>query len=533
MLSMVDLINLYPRFPVMKWSTISSTQHLSLLLRLKIFPSIVLVLGTLAYLPSALAEEPKNSAPMSLESVIQQVISANPDLAVIAMKQDIAANNRAKIEGMLDPSYSVTAGISDEKKPTTSPFAATGTNSSRIQGQITQPLADGSSLSGQWSYARNHQQYPNTMPTAFLPSVNPAYSNQIDLIYRYPILQGRNKPTYHFQAEALDADIKTSRATIELQKEALVNQSVAAFFQLAIDQINVEIAQSASLRTKKLLTYQKKRQEFGLIEEADLLQTKALQEKTRFNLQQARSILSNDKVLLNRLMLRDHNAPLSIRIPNNLEQWLEKQSLNELIRTGLSRRAIFKSVDARMKAAEARLSMVEDEEKMRLDVTGQIGTRALEASQGQAFTNGFRVRDRFIGINLELSDTIGDHTSKANVQKAILDIEELKLTNIQAKESVKTEISTAYNTLQQSRNQLSAAYRQSESEQQKYDSELERYRQGRTDLSTVIQFENDLNNAHLITALQRIQVQMSAARVLVAAGLLTTSGIESNETSKP
>ncbi|OIO70502.1 MAG: hypothetical protein AUJ56_05810 [Zetaproteobacteria bacterium CG1_02_49_23] len=466
-------------------------------------------------------ETSASSTPMTLDQTLRRVLSIHPDVALSAIREDISKSNRNKIEGMLDPSFSVTSGLSDEKKPTTSLFAASGSNTARIQGQINQPLKDGSLLSGQWSYTRARQSYPATMPTAFLPTINPTYSSQIDLMYRYPILQGHDNPAYNFQAEALDAEVELSRASLELQKETLINQTIQAFFQVSIDQINVGIAKEALKRTDKLLSYQKKREVFGLIEEADLLQTQALKEKSRFNLQQASSTLSNDYAFLNRLMIRDIDTPLSIEAPRDIEKRLNDSSLNMLLRNGSEKRAIFKSLQARMKSAEARLSIAEDSDKMKLDVTGQAGTRALEAGRGQAFANGFRIQDRFIGINLELSDTIVDHAGKAGIQKAILDLEELKLAQIQAHENIKTEISTSFNALENDRKKLSAAYRQAKAEKRKYDAELERYQQGRTDLATVLQFESDLNNANLMAALQRIQIQMSAVHLLFTAGLIS------------
>lgn len=222
--------------------------------------------------------------PVTLAEVIRESISRSPDIPLNQLNTDLVKTDQQRIEGMLDPNVSIRLGYSDEKVPTTSPFAADKTQFGQLSGTVTKPLQDGSSLTGSLNYNRTKFGYPSTVPAGFQSSINPTYKNQVDLTYRYPLLRGHGNPAYHEQMAASKQDEQAAFWRVEMLKEQLAGQATALYFQLTADNLALKLAEDAVHRAKKLLRYQKTREQFGLIERADRLQAEALLATRRMEL---------------------------------------------------------------------------------------------------------------------------------------------------------------------------------------------------------------------------------------------------------
>jgi len=70
----------------------------------------------------AVALPPATAAEMSLKQVIGTVLAHHPDLKVSRIDSAIAATETTRLQGLLDPTVSATASVSDEKIPTISDF---------------------------------------------------------------------------------------------------------------------------------------------------------------------------------------------------------------------------------------------------------------------------------------------------------------------------------------------------------------------------------------------------------------------------
>ncbi len=484
-------------------------------------PALIALIATalLASWPAAAADTGATS--LSLRDVLHEVLENHPDLSLSRLQVDLSATGTDKLEGMLDPQVKLSGNYSDETQPTTSPFAASGTNIAGVSGSISKPLADGSTLSGSLQYNRTRLNYPATVPTAFQSSLNPAYQSRIDLTYRYPLLRGHGNPSYHEQKAASEQDTAAARWSVDVQRQALSQQALALYYQVAADEISVQLSQEAVGRAEKLLQYQKFRENLGLIETADRLQAEALLTTRRLDLANARAALRRDRTDLNRLMLHAPDQPLRIGLGQQKQQLPSPpQVLDKLLQRAEQQRPEFRVIDARLAASEARLIAARDEHKTSVDLVGQVGSRALTGSAGTAFNNSFTVNDRFVGLGIEVSDTIGDHASEASIRAAELTREQALLQKRQARENIKTELADARTALLNARSTLQAARQRAAVEKRKFAAEMQRYRQGRTDTATIVQFEGDLRNAELQAALQAITAEMAARRIELATGTL-------------
>ena len=460
--------------------------------------------------------------PISLAEVVQATLSNHPDIPLGELQTSSAQIEQQRISGMLDPRVSARAGASDEKSPTTSPFAATQTKSSQFSGSINQPLSDGSSLTGSLNYTRNRLSYPASVPTAFQSTLNPIYSNQIDLTYRYPLLRGHGNPAYHELLNAAANDEASARWQVDMLKEGLARQAVLLYYQLAIEELNLKISTNAIARAEKLLKYQRSREQFGLIEKADRLQADALLATRQLEKRNTEAAVAQARTALNRLMTQsgDQNISPSTNEPMIKEDELSQLDIDSLIASATEKRPIFSSLKARMDAANARFNVAEDQHDTQIDLVGQVGSRALENSAGKAFGQGFNLNDRFVAISVELSDTLNGNATHAGIRQAELARQQIMLEKVQATESVTSELSTVLNQLNYGIRTLKAAEERVSAESQKFNAEIERYKEGRTNTANIIQFEGDLNGAELQAALQKTSLQMATQQLKLAEGTL-------------
>jgi len=253
------------------------------------------------------------AGPMSMKQVIGTVLAQRPELQVSRVDTAIAAIDAARIESLLDPVVTANVGVSDEKTPTVSDFQPAENRLARISGAISKPLSGGDTVGVDFSYVRTSQGF-NSPFAAQLARFNPAYSNQININYRRPLLKGAGRPDYSQGVLRAQAGILQAERQRQVVAHNLALQAVNAYYQLASDDINVDIARQAVQRARKLLAYQRSREQFGLIEAADRLQAEALLAARKTDLQRALSRRLNDQNRLNRLMLRSGRHPIFVHL---------------------------------------------------------------------------------------------------------------------------------------------------------------------------------------------------------------------------
>jgi len=468
------------------------------------------------------ASVPAEAGELSLEEAIQTVLKRRPDLNISRIDTAIAAADKQRVQGLLDPTINGTISGSEEQIPVSNSFQAAETRKVDFSAGVSKPLSNGGTLEIQGSYTRS-----GISPwSSTLARFNPAYRSQIDVSYRHALLRGANRPDYSLGLESVEA--KTSAALFDEHVVArnLSLSTISAFYNLVADDINVDIAEQAVKRAREILRYQKSRQEFGLIEQADALQAEALLAARRTDLQRARSQRRSDENVLSRLMQEDSThkielAPPSLSANRSIPDFDKSEAL------ALMQRPDIKAIDARIKAAEADLNAALDIDSTQLDVVAQLGTRSLDGKPGQAAASSLSVNDHFAALSLEMQDTWGRQSAKASIRKAELARQRLSDLRRQTLELIRDDLSSAITAIETGIPNLRMARLQASAERKKYKAELRRYRDGRSDTATLVQFEGELRNAELQEKLQQQTLQLARIQLAWATGsLLKNLGIE-------
>ncbi len=474
--------------------------------------NVIIVVATFAASFPAVASEA-----MSLKQVVEVVLANHPDLRINHVDIAIAETETQRIEGTLDPVISAGVGVSEEQVPTISDFQASETRAGHISGAISKPLASGDTIAADFNYNRISQGFVSPF-AAQLARFNPAYRNQIDVSYRHPFLKGANRPDYHQSLIAAQAGVAQAERQQQVIEHGLSLQALNAYYQLVFDAINIHIAKEAVGRAGKLISYQRTREKFGLNEKSDRLQAEALLATRKTNLQRAIATRLNNRSTLNRLMLRPSDAPIVLERSN--QQAINLPTPEQALKQAENLRPELLVLKAQMEVAEAELAIAGDSDQVQLDMVAEMGTRSLDSNAATAAARGFSTNDHFVGLSFELSDVLGRNSINAAVRKAELQRQRIEAQRISTMEQIRDDISAAMTTITAGRPTLVEARKQVVAEQRKFDEEMKRYRGGRSDTATLVQFEGELRNAQLNAELQQLTLQLAGKQLSWAQGRL-------------
>jgi len=477
-----------------------------------LFRSIVLSMLCLAALSAPAAAED-----MSLKQVIETVLAHHPDLQVNRIDRSIAATEARRVQGILDPVVTASIGASDEKIPTISDFQPSENRLGTLAGTISKPLASGGTVGADFTYTRTSQGFKSPF-AANLALFNPSYRNQINLNYRHPLLKGANRPDYNQALVSAGAGVNQAEKQRQVIAHNLALQAINGYYQLASDDINIDIAEQAVKRARKLLAYQRSREQFGLIEKADRLQAAALLAARKTDLQRAKSVRLMNQNILNRIMSRAADA--AIVVTYGKPQPEPSPTIAMAVKQAERLRPELQVLQAQMQAADARLSIARDADQMQLDVVATLGTRALDRTPLPAAASGFSTHDHFASLSLELSDALGRNTANAAIRKAALQRQRIEALRVSALKQIRDDIASAKTAVMSGKPTLALAKKQVKAEQRKFHAEMKRYRQGRSDTATVVQFEGELRNAALNAQLQQLTIELAEQQLAWAQGRL-------------
>ncbi|MDX8401234.1 MAG: TolC family protein [Mariprofundaceae bacterium] len=290
----------------------------------------------------------------------------------------------------------------------------------------------------------------------------------------------------------------------------LALQALTAFYRLASDALQARLARESVRRAERVLAWQKRRERFGLGETADRLQAEALLAARRADLARAEAARDADRAALNRLMLRDAAEPLRIDpeadpLPRDFRP-ISPEELNR----ALARRPEIRAVERQLAAAREQRKIAEDGTRMQLDLVLQAGTRALDTQAAPAFARGLAPKDRFVGLSVEMSDDFGGGRARAALEKALQAEAKLEALHDRARAQLETDLANAETAIRSGLPVLRAARARARAERAKFEAEMARYRDGRSNIATLVQAEEALSAARVQAEMQALALRLAA-----------------------
>lgn len=461
---------------------------------------------------------PAVAEPVSLATVISKVLSSHPDLVISRIDAAITGTEIDSIEGKLDPTFSTKITASRDRTPVASDFQPSGSDQVDFGTNISKPLANGGTLEADLSINRNDLSFASPFASS-LAKINPEYRGSFTLNYRHPLLRGAGRPDYTLGLKAAKADSQASVWQQNIIARDLALRALNAYYQLVADTLHIKLAQHSVDRAKELVRYQKFRERLGLIERADRLQVQALLEARKLDLAEALARFDSDRTILNRLMLQNPSQPIEPEIEQTAEVTGDAGQFDQLVMQASRHRPEFRQLDQQLDAATARLKQAQDDLRRQLDLVAKAGTRSLDAAGGGAVSGLFNIQDHYVALSLEFGETIGNKTARAAVQKAELQRQRIMEEKRRQLEQVRNDIANALSARNGSARTLRQARARANAEKRKFNMELQRYREGRSDTATLIQFETELQAAETEVQLQTVNLMLAEKQLAWAQGL--------------
>ncbi len=475
----------------------------------------VIAACVMAWQAPVFADDAKDNA-HALDEVVREVLSRHPDLELARLDAVIAGTELLRLDAGLDPQLTARVAISDDRTPVFSDFQPAETLTGTISGTLTQPFAGGGTLSTTAEYARTRQRFTSPFANQ-LALINPAYRGGLSVSYRHPLLRGEGRPEVRDALTAAGAERDALRIQRLIVARGLALQALTASFRLLADDVGIRLAGIGVERAERLVEYLRFREDFGLVESAERIQMEALLALRRLELQRARAQKHASRVELNRLMLRAPEAPLELRPVRGLPP-PGTPSIEEAVERARTLRPEFRLIEHRLEAEEARLRVARDAGRPRLDLVAELGVFALDRRPLDAASVDFN--DRFAGIAVELSDSLGRRAAKAGVLRSELESLRLRAESARAVEQVRDELARVQATIATGAETLRLLRQRAVAEGRKFEAEMARYRDGRSDTATVIQFEGELMVAELEAELQALALWLADCQFSWSRGTL-------------
>lgn len=456
----------------------------------------------------------KKTAITDLKNIIETILAQHPELELRKLELEIARQAPEVIKGQLDTAWESQLGYRQEDPPVASNFQATDTTRFFAGAAIHKALSSGGNLSLNLDLSKTDQT------SAFI-TVNPAVQTSISLRYQLPIFKYAGRPQYHKNLAAALAEAQVSQYQQRISLRNLSLQALNSYYRLLADDNSIRLAQVAVSRSKELLKYQRLREKFGLVEKADRMQTEALVAARALQLQQAKAQKQNDLVQLNRIM--NNPAATELSIESNLVKITENLDLQKALDKTKKNRPELAMLTALNTAAQARYDLAKSENRMQLDLVAEIGLMGLDQDFGDAVSDAVNTDERFAGISFMASDMFGRHSAKSAQQQAKLLVQKTILEKQLTEKNIHDSLATTITAINTGILSLKLARERVKAEKRKYSAELRRYRGGRSDTATIIQFEGDLSSAELVAESQNIGLNMLAKQLKWHEGILLDS----------
>jgi outer membrane protein TolC len=212
-------------------------------------------------------------------------------------------------------------------------------------------------------------------------------------------------------------------------------------------------------------------------------------------------VLEQQRITLNRLMGEPWQANYLSAVTTNSR--LLGQGIDELIGQAEQTYPPLQQNLAQLELTESVLRRSREQRKDTMDLVLSVGTRTRAGDSTAGSVNESDVAGQ---VRFEYRESLDKSGLDAEVRQAQLDrtiaMEEIR----RVKDDLNYELASLVQEINAAKQALISARQHLQSEREKFEEALQRYRQGRTETDRLIQFENELNTAKLNVAQQKIEL---------------------------
>jgi len=445
----------------------------------------------------------RSETPLTIKKALADMLRNQPRLDAAALQVQRSQLQTPVVRSQLGWIWKGQAGVSHD-------MGFTGVPSDRVDvgTGVQRKTQSGNSLELGANYSLEDSESP------FIPTYpNPANTTKVDISYRTPLSQGSGNPDYQHDLISAEAGAAQASAQQQRLRDQLSGQLMDIFYSAAMTRARIKSAEAAIDRAERLKKFIEKNIYLGISEQKDRLQVDA---QLHAQIAEAKGLLviwEKQRTSLNRLMGQPWDSDVSPLVQELTEDSPEsvKAIIDEVIRNSPDR------VDtvARLQIAETVIARSRDKQKNQLDLVMSLGGRNVS---GDSTLGAVDETDYAGKVQLEFRRTMDRKGVDAQLTQAQLD-RSILLKQVQdIKMELEYTVKGLLSEIEASRIALADYEVRFQSEKKKYQEANNRYRTGRTDISELIRFENELQQAELAVELKHIELASKLAALELLRG---------------
>lgn len=467
-----------------------------------------LILFMLGGIVMAYAEE--TARELRLEDMIARILQNYPTVTLASLEIEKSQQELHKVESQLGWIFGAQTGIGHDVT-----FIDAPTDRFDVGANLGRRYESGIKfdINGGYIYEDSSASFSPLAP-------NPSERVNLDLKWRIPFGRGEDYPEYQQGKILAESALESQKANQIYVVDNLVTQAINIYYDAAETYMRILDAEKAIDRAKKLQFFVEKNKSLGLAEKKDLLIVQAQIDRlvaARDNLYIA---WSRQKAEINRLTGQSVSTGFTPSSAyDDIAELDDKTTLLALI---YDRDPQVQFQQARMKSAEANITLAKNKKEEQLDVVLSVGARAAQGDTAAGSVNS----EEWAGqARLEYLYEMDKRGFDAEIYQAMLDkrLAEEQLTKVKHDAAYSAE--SLMQQITDNKNALVSNKKRYEIEAQKMQDALQRYREGRADTREIIEFENDLFASSLVYENQKLQLARTYATLNLLIGRIWQPGI--------
>ncbi len=452
----------------------------------KVIVNVTAVL-VLAFVISPLELQAKE---ISLDEYLRQVQTHHPFFTQQAFNSEIERQQQRRFLG--DEDWQLKASPSFRHKQRSSGgsvFIAEEENNLVLNAGLERTYwVNGSRLSIDYNYYSRDQR--------FAPSIGSfaVYGNGLSVAYTVPLMKNKGGVLSRLEYELQDYNIDSSEVTSDEDQEQFLEQQGLLFIDWVFISEQLKIAQNRLALAKEEYARTVKKRRSRLVAEVDVLRTQDAVINARQNLS---TIKIQWQALQVELATQSGMSTRHEMVPQFDLYRLEQAPDIDQVWLDLQRNARqLQAIDLQISRMERLTEGLKNELKPELDLVLGGGL----SSESDRFTNAaqFDQPQYMIGVNFRYP--LGQRSAKAEVSKAQLQQQQLRAARHSLSWQLEAQLRNLLVQLNELQGVINLNQEQIEVARLRTSEELNRYNQGRSELSFVIQSRDNEQNAQLAYA---------------------------------
>ncbi|MFH1379057.1 MAG: TolC family protein [bacterium] len=482
-----------------------------------LFVLIIVCLG----IPSSIFSEEVH---LTVNQSIKLALKNNFKMQIINKSFPLSRSMLRSAKGIYDPAVSLQASYADSEEAQVSSIFGSKNKTTDLSLSLNQRIFTGGAFDLSFAGSKSDSN-------SLFSTLNPSYFSKVSLSFSQSLLR-------NIWGKQDNEAIYLARQGVRISDLALYEQMAAfivdfnqKYWDLVLARKRLEVIEESFKRASRLLEHNLKQYNLGLVEETDILQLKAIVALREVDVLQAQDGLINAQDILRNAIYEDGIFNAGTIVPSeSFEVPSDDVTLPpiEVIQND--------AFQMRWDINQARLDL-ENKKYMytarangklpTLDVNGGLSYTGIGDSTSSSYdsTKSGNHPVWFSGLLFQLP--LGNRGFKGlyNLAQTEYEIAQLTLKNIE--KNILVESSQAHRKVLTSIKRVRAVQKAEKLQEQKLNLEEKKFKQGRSSVKIVIDFQDDLQAARLSSLQSLIEYTMSRVELdFIKGSLLKSAGIQ-------